>query len=304
MLQADIPKVLTRREQLGLAQEAKDDSKAGRSRGRGRGRGRGKIPEKVENAVLGPSSHQVEAPEAPATPVARKLKFGDDDENGEEPKQDVAPPNEMEVDPSPKAKSKKRRAAAKPKAKAKSKPSQDADAPADGPMAASPPIKQKAKRAKGGKDSKQEASAPSSAAVPPEGQLEADAEKKKTPGKALVKFAEKQLQEACDDPATWFHVQQLWPALDTPGVTQEKWQSVAKPVYWSYSMYWKTKRVGLLAKGATHKDGTTHVTSFGGVWTRNIALSLKAATMFVAALVASYVKVHDKLQCIVRKFMI
>eukprot|EP00438_Fugacium_kawagutii_P012769 Skav214218 [mRNA] locus=scaffold489:544926:549630:+ [translate_table: standard] len=276
---ADVPKVLTRRDQLGLAQEAKDDSKAGKGRGRGRGRGRGKIAERVEEKVLGPSSHKDDVPEKP---VERKLKFGSDDENGEEPKQDVAPPEKTEIDPAPKNKSRKRTAAAKPKAKAKAKPSKDADAggSAECPMAASPPIKQKEKRRKNGKDSKQEAVAPSSADIPAEGQLEANAEKKKGPGRALVTFADKHMKDASNDPATWFHVAQLWPALADKSITQDKWQTVAKPHYWSYSMYWKTKRCGLLTKNA---NGGVHVTSFGGVWTRNIALSLQAAQMFVAA---------------------
>lgn len=274
--------VLTRREQLGLAADAKDDTKKGRGRGRGCGRGRGKIAERpVDGEILGSKTANEE--EEPIDPV-RRLDFSENDENGP-----AEPPKEMEVDPAP-----KKRTRAKPKAKAKAKAKGNDEAPpndaaeAEVPMASSPPIKQKKKRAKG--PSKDAAApdaepVPSAAAAAAAGDVEAvPAEKgKKGPGRAAIKWAENHLKESSQDPAALWHMSRLW-GFETIKVSQETWGSFPKPTYFGYSMYWKTRRVGLLVKGPTSKD-STHVTSFGGERCRSISLSLKAAMMFVAALV-------------------
>ena len=275
------PEVLTRRQQLGLAAQAKENSKEGKGRGRGRGgKGRGKVRER------------------PADATTIKPCAANENEGGEEstPRRklfdecDVAKPSEgssmasgMDVDPP----------VAKPsESKPKRVRGKRAPAPAkveEPPMNSSPPIKQKQKRAKGegGKGNVPEQvppqhPAPSQPDLPEP--AEAPAEKvSKQPGKAKVKSSENALKEAQKDPASWHHVQKLWLALDTLKVSKGELGSVPKFQYWSFSWYWKSNRVGVLTKSLGGKD--VHRASFGGSTCRSMSMPLKAALLFVVALV-------------------
>eukprot|EP00435_Cladocopium_sp_Y103_P053254 s115_g17.t1 len=273
--------VLTRRQQLGLAAEAKEDSKNGKGRGRGRGgKGRGKVRERPADATtIKPAEQENNNGEA-STP--RRKLF--DDESDDKVSKGSAIASGMDVDPP----------ASEPTEKKPAKRVRGKRAPAppkveEAPMTSSPPIKQKKKRAKGPKDAEGKQDMPEK--VPPQGPAPSQPEPaepatekaSKLPGKAKIKSSENALKEAQKDPATWHHVQKLWGALRTLKVSKGDLSSVPKFQYWSYSWYWKTNRVGLLTKSLGGKD--VHRASFGGALCSSMSTPLQAALLYVVALV-------------------
>ena len=289
---AQEPDVLTRRQQLGLAAQAKENSKDGKGRGRGRGgKGRGKVGARPADATT--IKRAVENQDGEASTPRRKLF---EDEPGDvEPSQASAMTSGMDVDP-PAAKPSEN----KPK-RVRGKRTPAPPKAEEAPMNSSPPIKQKKKRAKGPKDAKEQEHVPEN--VPPQHPspsqpdvpepAEAPAEKiAKQPGKAKIKSSENALNDAQKDPASWHHVLKLWGALDTLKVSKGELGSVPKFQYWSFSFYWKTNRVGLLTKSVGGKY--VHRASFGGSTCCSMAMPLKAALLFVVALVIQDLMIQNK----------
>ena len=102
----------------------------------------------------------------------------------------------------------------------------------------------------------------------------------KPPGEAARKSAMKALMEAKADDAAWHHVLRLFKAMEAPEVTREnQHETLEKRQHWSLSMYWDSKRIGLLQKRPSGK-GAAHVLSFGGGHCLHIGLPLEAIRMY------------------------
>ena len=235
-------KVLTRRQQLGLAAEAKaaPGGKSG-GRGKGKGKGRGGKKNKAIGDGEGPPNAQLEAPADAAM-----------DENGGKRGIESTPPP-------------------------KTKPGEN------GKMEASPPVRQPKKRAKGKNKSTGESSkASSTPEVAPEPKADT-AEKKeikpKSPSPSQIKDAEEDLKDAKTDSELWGFVQTMFQAT-------EKDPQTCKDTFnnWSYSMYWSTKRVGLLQKGSGGRS--SHVLSFGGAFCPHIGIPATACKIYVGSLMS------------------
>ena len=228
-----------------MNEEKKENGgRGGRGRGRGRCRGRkaeeklASTPEKKVPSKRPPVESQANTPE-------RRELF---------PDPAAEPPVPEAASSSTKQPKKRAKAKAQGKAKAKAAPSQPAE------------------------PAQPEAEAGGSAPEPDDGKVAADGKMEpaqRLPGQRIQKPALKLLKESKADPAAWFHVQELHKALKFHKLTDKK--EVPKYDFWSLSMYWQTKRVGLLQK---QESGFVHVTSFGCTWCKNIAMCAHAARMF------------------------
>ena len=303
----DIPylQVLTRRQQLQLNQDAKTDKSKGEGRGggRGRGRGRGKAKSKVPptetemDAVVpkgvvgegeGAEPMQTTPPRAAAsskgkraalsTPDVKRQLFKDPED------QDGKPLSGLDPNQSPAVKQPKKRV--KKAKKAKALPEGDGLPPTEEPAPKTKPARRVRSKAPQPPQPAAESAQPAHPSQPseplqPDGKEEEEDEKpKRPPGKNAQKVALLHMQEAKADPAEWMHVQHLVKAMD------DKYTCKADtPRFnnWSFSMYWKTNRVGVLQK----REGVhVHVVSFGTTFTQHIGMSVKAARMYVGSLVA------------------
>lgn len=94
------------------------------------------------------------------------------------------------------------------------------------------------------------------------------------PSKKQVDEAKLALVEAKADPATWAHVEKLFAATESPERACAK-----KYHFWLTSMYWGTRRVGLLQKKAGQKS--INVLSFGGGFCKHIGIPAEACQLFV-----------------------
>ena len=268
--------VLTRREQLGLAAKQKEDKQAtgkGGGRGGGRGRGRGRKasnttkasePEHVPEPLGANGSEkdcemetEKEYPSAslkrPAmqTPERRRL-FPDD-----------MPPGCSEVSPS------------KPPG-----------------MVASPPIRQDRKKPKRAAKSKAKAKAKSKAALPTEeeprsgegkGEEVKEPSGPRQPSNRVTQWAMTKLAEAKQDSPAWHHVCKLFEGTNVP-----ERSCGDKLMYFSFSMYWLTRRVGLLQKQPM--GGNKHLLSFGGGHCIHIGIPYVASRLYVGYSVAPMLK--------------
>ena len=304
--------MLTRREQLQLKQDAKDKSKGeGRGGGRGRGRGRGKNKTKVpptetemdavipEEVVLegGEDAMQTTPPPsrgkraALSTPEVKRQLFKEpEDQDGKT--QSGLDPNQSPPVKQPKKRVKK---AKKPKAlSAKSSEKGDALPPPEEPAPKSKPARRVRSKAppqpSGPVAEPAQLAQPSQPSEPSQQDgkekedqqdgKEKEDKSKRLPSKGAQNAALLHMQEARTDPAEWMHVQQLVKAMDDKYTCKV---DVPQFSNWSFSMYWKTNRVGVLQK----RDGVgVHVVSFGSTYTPHIGMSVKAARMYVGSLVA------------------
>ena len=154
-------------------------------------------------------------------------------------------------------------------------------------MSTSPPIKQPAKRSKGAAKAKAKSKAVVESAgkgCPPnevENKDDKNEKTKRPPTKNQVDWAKKELTDAkTSDPAQWDHALKLFEAVKVP-----ERSCVEKYMYWSLSMYWTTRRVGLLQKqcGGAPK----HVLSFGGGHCSHIGIPFEAARLYVGFSIVS-----------------
>lgn len=292
----EMPEVLTRRVQLGLAADHKEESKQGKGRGKGRGRGRGKKTKTDavdhEEVPAAPAAESSSKRGPPATPERRRLDFdvaASPDHHASDLAEKGTPPVRQEK--------KRVKATAKGKAAAKSaKAEQPAKHEPD--TGNEPSTKETKKRARKGKKAGTEPApepapsgqpkpvgeaVPHADPAPPE---DAVVRGKKGPSERAIKGALKHLAEAKEDPASWLHVIKLWDVMDNMVHTKEN-PNLPKMQYWSYSMYWQSGRVGLLQKRVG--EGSVHVCSFGGATCTKISLPLKAAFMWVGALIGGVI---------------
>ena len=243
---------------------------SGRGGGRGRGRGRGR-----KAAVS--SASQPEIPEVTATPEhPPRASKRDPPADLTTPERRVLFPEEPEIPKASPAKPPKKRVRGKKSAAVETP---EVEAPQEGDMTEVPKAKAKAKAKQHRKGKHPEAKAVI------EGKSEGD-EKDKVEGptegkerkvsKAAQQAALKCLQEAKADEASWFHAEKLFEALK--GKKLENKRDVPKFDHWSLSVYWSSSRVGLLQK---QQKRFQHVLSFGGVYCKNIAMPVLAASMYV-----------------------
>lgn len=287
--------MLTRRQQLGLAAQKKEDSQKGKGRGRGRGRGKKANPE-VNDEPTNPDEGNLDKHDAPdeamsechgdKSPERRELFPENSGSTPSKPKPDASAskPSEVKGDMDSAPPKKKTRAPRKPKRGATSTPTKVLPSQTAGESnggtgeskdnAASPPVKQPKKRTKKGPGAK--ADVPMDAAAEP---VAPPAEPKETKGPSdrITKRAKDHIIQARKDPASWFHIQRLWGAMK--GKNTKPTPCMKKMEHWGWSMYWITKRVGVLEKRGTT---SSHVASFGGGFCADIDLPLEAAYMYVA----------------------
>ena len=269
--------VLTRRQQLAL--QAKDKEKEGEekpARGGGRGRGRGGRGRGKAKAAPSKSTEPEDVPEPEPAP------------------------KDMEVEKGKPGKSKRQRAMQTPERRRLFDDDADDDmqvtpvkaaAPSSTPAAAaSPPIQQEKEKPKRAAKTKAKGKA---APKKPEGEVEEGEVPEKTEGeevkpekasKAPRPPTENQktwaldfLANAKNDPASWDHVTKLFESTKIPERSHGK-----KGVYWTYSMYWLTRRVGLLQKQCG--GGSKHILSFGGGQCVHIGIPYVASLLYVAHL--------------------
>lgn len=188
------------------------------------------------------------------TPERRQL-FRDDDTN-------MSPSPAKVVSPPIKQPKKRARAAAKPKPKAKA--------------AASTAKVEDMKEAEEGKCTVEGETGEGGES---NDKGEEETKSMRDPSEKLKKWAFDTLTEAKGDPASWFHAQKLF-----EGVKQTEKSCLAKWTYWQNSMYWTTRRVGVLQKQT--RGGTKHVLSFGGGHCKHIGIPFVASELFVRNLIA------------------
>ena len=291
--------VLSRRDQLGLAADIKAERDAkkgkgkgkkgdqgeekakgrgsGRGGGRGRGRGRGRsaasasdppeIPEVTENTTPErPRRTSKRHPPAGKNTPERKVLFPDEPENpskvspAKPPKKRVRGKRQVaaetpEVEVPQEGEAMTEAPKAKAKAKQRCKPKQTkAEAEIEG---------------KGEDNEKNNDNDNDKVEGPPQG-------KERKVSKAAREAALKCLKDAKTDQASWFHVEKLFTALKAKKPKTK--HDVPKFDHWGLSMYWSSSRVGLLQKQQTRFQ---HILSFGGVYCKNIAMPVLAATMYV-----------------------
>ena len=152
------------------------------------------------------------------TPERRQL-FRDDDTN-------MSPSPAKVVSPPIKQPKKRARAAAKPKPKAKA--------------AASTAKVEDMKEAEEGKCTVEGETGEGGES---NDKGEEETKSMRDPSEKLKKWAFDTLTAAKGDPASWFHAQKLF-----EGVKQTEKSCLAKWTYWQNSMYWTTRRVGVLQK--------------------------------------------------------
>ena len=297
------PKVITRRQQLGLRAEKKESSQKGKGRGRGRGgRGRGSIPagnsEKVEehHDKNNEEHHGDDSGDAPKTP--RRRLFGEEgDGHGSSAEVDEkdkinASPEIKQPEKKPrraKAKAKEKAAAKRPAAATPTKPAAEPEAEGGEAPAVSPPKKPPTKRTKRASKSKDGEKVEDATGAAPEAEGEKPSEKPsekpglKMPSDRAIKKAKDEIIEAKSDAASWFFAERLWKSIN--GKVTKEHPNLKKYEFWQFSMYYGTFRVGLLHKGESGKF--RHVLSFGGGHCTDIGLPLEAAYMYVTCLVST-----------------
>ena len=265
--------MLTRRQQLGLAAKQKEEKQAtgkGVSRGGGRGRGRGR---KASNKTKASEPEDVPEP------------LGDNG-NGKD--------CEMGSDKENQSTSLKRPAMQTPERRKLFADDMSPGCPKDSPskpagMVASPPIRQDKKKPKRAAKCKAKAKAKSKAEVSMEEEPKSGEEKggevkeptgPRAPSDRAKQWAMAKLVEAKQDPPAWLHVCKLFEGTKIP-----ERSSGDKLMYFSFSMYWRTRRVGLLQKQPT--GGNKHLLSFGGGHCIHIGIPYVASRLYVGYSVAS-----------------
>ncbi len=263
--------MLTRRQQLALAAQQKQEkeemkasgrggSRGGGRGGRGKGRGRGK---KAPKEIQHPEDVVMEAPDVEkksssskgvvgqSTPERRRLFPESPVAKREHPEPVVASTRSTPVKQEPKKARKTRKAKTNegPEGKGDSKDAKKQDAQEAGG-------KQKEEDAKEKEDN------------------EKKNKNKQPPTKAQQDQAMQELTEAKADPAVWEHVLKLFEATHTP-----ERDHAGRLTYWALSMYWNTHRVGLLQKHAGR--ASTHVLSMGGGHCKHIGIPAAACRLFV-----------------------
>ena len=187
------------------------------------------------------------------------------------------PPSGVDPSQSPPVKQPKKRVKRAKKPKALPASSEKGD---DLPPPEEPAPAPKTKPARRVRSKAPQPSQPAAESAQPSQPKEGEEKPKRLPGKGAQEVAMVHMQEAKADPAEWMHVEKLVKAMgdkytckaDTPRFDN-----------WSFSMYWKTNRVGVLQK---REGGHVHVVSFGTSYTQHIGMSVKAACMYVGSLVA------------------
>eukprot|EP00435_Cladocopium_sp_Y103_P025272 s2009_g6.t1 len=287
LLEIQMERVLTRREQLGLAADMKAEKAElkgkgkgkGRAGGRGRGRGRGKVLSESANPETTPEKAKPtkRAPAAADTPEKREL-FPD-------------PPAPVTSSPAVKQPKKRIRGKAKAKCAIPEVPAASHD-PVPDPVDEKPAPTAKAKAKSVAKPKAKPT------AAEPENASSSSSEHKI--GKATQKATLKLLKEMKgSDEAGWYHAKELYKALKFHKLSERK--DVPKFDFWNLSMYWGTGRVGVLQK---HQRGPVHLISFGGVHVKNIAMSAHAARMYATWHVVWYFKEKIKLQAAFSQFFL
>ncbi|CAK9032793.1 unnamed protein product [Durusdinium trenchii] len=289
----EMPEVLTRRVQLGLAADHKEESKQGKGRGKGRGRGRGKKTKTDavdhEEVPAAPAAESSSKRGPPATPERRRLDFdvaASPDHHASDLAEKGTPPVRQEK--------KRVKATAKGKAAAKSaKAEQPAKHEPD--TGNEPSTKETKKRARKGKKAGTEPApepapsgqpkpvgeaVPHADPAPPE---DAVVRGKKGPSERAIKGALKHLAEAKEDPASWLHVIKLWDVMDNMVHTKEN-PNLPKMQYWSYSMYWQSGRVGLLQKRVEFLGGDKPAKELKDVEDATVSAYKEALTDLVKAI--------------------
>lgn len=246
-------KVLTRRQQLGLAAEAKaaPGSKSG-GRGRannGKGRGGRKAKAKATTDGDGPPVAKLDPPVGVDAEMDEKLGKRGIESTPPKPK-----PVEGAMESSPPLKQPKKRAKASAKSKAKTcEPEPSKPSASSGDKVVEPPQSSKTEKTA----DKQEI-------------------KPKTPSQSQIKDAVEDLKDAKTDSELWGFVNVMFQAT-------EKDPQACKDTFnnWSYSMYWNSKRVGLLQKGSGGRN--SHVLSFGGTFCPHIGIPAAACKIYVGS---------------------
>ena len=261
-------KVLTRRQQLKVAAEEKADKLAekegkkkpapkagGRGRGRRRGRGKAKdvdpetVPEPrgdVSSPTKGRVDNDMEVDEDKVpqkrpmhTPERRQL-FQDSVDMGVSP----AKATDGSVPSPPVKQDRKRvkRAAVKSKAKAEPRARRSTENPKAPAKELAKTSKDEQKGDKNGKDTETEGGKEGCK----KGDQEGDKEIKpaRPPSQKLQKWAHDHLLEAKQDSSAWFFVIKLFEGTKSP----ERSCDTKMMTHFSFSMYWRTRRVGLLQK--------------------------------------------------------
>ena len=294
-------KVLTRRQQLKVAAEEKADKLAekegkkqpapkagGRGRGRGRGRGKSKVvdPETVpepHGEVSSPTKNRVDSDmevdeqkvsqKRPMHTPERRQLFPDGADMGVSP----AKATDGSV-PSPPVKQDRKRskqAAVKSKAKAEARPGRSNQNPKSPAKEVEKTSKHEKKVDKKGKDTDKEGGK--------DGEQEGDKEIKpvRPPSQKLIKWAHDHLAEAKQDSSAWFFVIKLFEG------TKVAERSCDTKIFgnFSFSMYWRTRRVGLLQKQVG--GGSKHLMSYGGGICQHIGIPYTACRLVVRILIVS-----------------
>ena len=276
-----MPQVLTRRDQLGLKAQEKEDKQnqkgSGRGGGRGRGRGRGAKPktkpsepepenvpgEDVQDGSAVGSKASSSKRAVMCTPERRKLFHDTDNEISPLKGAPEAGPaaDEKESPPVKAKKAKRRRKQQKtPKADKTSAPQPEEAMPVDEPAPELP---------------QPEPANLGEVAMPAEVES-AQPKPVKPPTSHQVSFAKSTLEDALSDPPTLAHVEKLFAAT----TVAEREMSLDKQIYWGYSLYYNTRRVGLLQlKGSAKRK--SHVMSFGGGCCKHIGIPLEASRLMV-----------------------
>ena len=253
----------------------------GRGKGRGRGRGRKQAPtepvDEMEVDGIGGVNGKRSPERTPEKTPEKVTNTGGEDSSGS-PRKNLESQFENAVIQSPAVKQEKKRpkratkAAAKPKAA--SKPKQTQEEKEDEKMEEKEDEKKTNKQEKK-RDSKKEE--PEKDQKKDEKHEERET-KPRTISDAQVTKAKHELEMYKEDPAGWAHVIKLFDATKIP-----ERDSTPKYMYWAYSMYWGTRRVGLLQKQPSGKN--VHYSSFGGGHCTHIGIPTEACKMLVGALI-------------------
>ena len=275
--------VLTRREQLGLNHADKKDSGRGGGRGRGRGRkgGGGKKKETeakdIEVPPVATEQHESEGKKLdkktqktkrvlnpPCTPERRELFPAD----GTSPmKVDGKDENPNETSPPIKQTPKRRRAAkGKAKAAAKTKGKKDGEEASSSKGSGPSEIAQGEKKEEKTEEKQEKGDGGGG-----------EVKKNRTISDTQKTWAMDYLTDMKKtDEAGWEHVEKLFSATKVA-----ERLSVSKFAFFTLSMYWSTRRVGLLQRKP--EGGTCrHVLSFGGGACTHIGIPTEACRLYVS----------------------
>ena len=283
-------KVLTRRQQLRVAAEEKADKLAekegkkqpapkagGRGRGRGRGRGKAKVvdPETVpepHGEVSSPTKKSVDSDmevdeqkvsqKRPMhTPERRKL-FKDDDDMVVTPAK--ATDGSVPYPPVKQDRKRPKRAAVKSKAK-EPKARGSTENPKFPAKELAKTSQHEKKGDKNGKDTDKEG--------------DKEIKPVRPPSQKLQKWAHEHLVEAKQDSSAWFFVIKLFEGTKVA----ERSCDTKMMTHFNFSMYWRTRRVGLLQK--QDGGGSKHLMSYGGGHCQHIGIPYMACRLVVRILI-------------------